>query len=196
MTAERVDFTPAWDGIKAWVTALTGLNVKDVEWADWPQGWADEVQVRLNPIAMPVLDGEFIYEDTGAELEATQTGGALLTVSIAVRSRTQDPSKFAIGYALLIEGGLMDTEELDVLDALCISPVRVLLAPQIGNVEWDNRTEQLVTLDVQFSVTTEQAQGAVAWFNKVEVSSDARNVDGSPLDDVLQLDDEEIGPPP
>ena len=203
MTAARIDFTPVWNGIKAWVTELTGLNVADIEWTDWPQKWAGPVQVRLNPTAMPTLNSELIYSDpvdeegeSLGELEATQTSGGLLTVSIAVRSRSQDPAKFALGYALLIQGGLEDTEQTAVLDALCISPVRVLLGPQIGNVEWDGRVEQLVTLDVQFSVTVSQAQGAVDWFDKVQVSSDTRNVDGSLLPDVLQTDDEEIGPPP
>lgn len=196
MTAAPADFVPIWDGIKAWVTALAGLNAGDVEWMDWPQGWSGDVQIRLNPIAMPTIGDELVYDATGVELEATQRAESLLTVSIAVRSRNQDPAKFALRHAKLIEGGLLDTEQLAVLDALCISPTRVLLGTQIGNINWDNLMEQLCTLDVQFSVSTVQLMGAVAWFNKVRVSSETRNVDGSLLPDVLQTDDEEIGPPP
>lgn len=202
MTAAPMEFVPIWDGIKAWVTALTGLNVSDVEWMDYPQGWSGAIQVRLNPTSMLLLNTELEYNDTGTdedpnsgELEATQIGEAMLTVSISVRSRSQDPSKFGLRHAMQIAGGLQDTEQRAVLDALCISPVRVLRGPVMSNFNWDKRMEQVSTLDVQFSITSEQAQGAVAWFNKVEVSSETRNVDGSLLPDVMQLDDEEIGPP-
>lgn len=196
MTAAPMDFVPVWDGIKAWVTALSGLNVNDVEWLDYPQKYAGPVQIRINPTAMPLVGSELRYNETETELEATQVGEAMLTVSIAVRSRTQDPASFALRHAMLIAGGLEDTEQREILDALCISPVRVLLGPQIAGFNWDKRIEQLVTLDVQFSITAEQAMGAVAWFNKVRVSSETRNVDGSLLPDEMQLDDEEIGPPP
>lgn len=196
MTAARTDFTAQWDGIKAWVTALSGLNVDDAEWMDFPQKFAGPVQVRLNPIAMPTVGQELIYEDTGSELEASQVAESLLTVSISVRSRGQNPATFALGYAKLIEGGLLDTEQRAILDALCISPLRVIRGPQIVGHNWDKRLEQLVTLDVQFSVSTAQAMGAVEWFNKTRVSSATRNVDGSLLPDVMQMDDEEIGPPP
>lgn len=195
MTATPTDFVPIWDGIKAWVTALSGLNDTDVEWRDWPQKWSGKVQIRLNPTAMPLLSGELRYDATGDELDATQVAESMLTVSIAVRSRGQDPADFALRHAHLIEAGLLDTEQRAVLDALCISPERVLLGTQIGNVNWDGRMEQLCTLDIQFSVTSEQPMGAVTWFDHVEVSSETRNVDGSLLSDVMQLDDEEIGPP-
>lgn len=198
MTAAPMDFVPIWDGIKAWATALAGLNDADVEWMDYPQKYAGPVQIRLTPIAMPLLSSELEYEesDDETELEATQVGEAMLTVSIAVRSRSQDPAEFALRHAMLIAGGLEDTEQLEAMDALGVSPLRVLLGPQIAGFNWDARMEQLVTLDVQFSITSEQAMGAVAWFNKVRVSSETRNVDGSLLPDGLQLDDEEIGPPP
>lgn len=196
MTAAPMDFVPIWDGIRAWVTALSGLNVDDVNWMDWPQTFAGAVQIRLNPLAMPMRDVELRYTDAGAELEAAQVGESMLTVSISVRSRSQDPAIFALRHAKLIEGGLLDPEQLAVLDALCISPVQVLRGPQIGSINWDERMEQLCTLDVEFSVSTEQLMGAVTWFNKVRVSSDTRNVDGSLLPDELQTDDEEIGPPP
>ncbi len=196
MTAAPMDFVPVWDGIRAWVTALSGLNVDDVNWMDWPQKFSRGVQIRLNPTAMPLVGSDLRYTDTGTELEATQTAEAKLTVSISVRSRTQDPDKFALKHAMLIAGGMEDAEQRAVLDALCISPVRILLGPQIGAINWDNRMEQLCTLDIEFSVSVEQLQGAVAWFHKVEVSSETRNVDGSLLPDELQTDDEEIGPPP
>ena len=201
MTASPIEFEPIWDGIKAWVTELAGLNVADVEWFDYPQGFAGAVQVRLNPTAMPTVGQQLEYTDTGTdeeegELEAAQVAESLLTVSISVRSRSQNPLDFALRHAKLIEGGLLDQEQRAVLDALCISPLRVLRGPQIGNVNWDNRMEQLCTLDVQFSVGTSQAMGAVAWFDKAQVSSETRNVDGSLLPDAMQLDDEEIGPPP
>lgn len=196
MTAAPMDFVPVWDGIKAWVTEASGLNVEDVEWRDFPQRFAGPIQIRLNPIAMPTAGSELRYTDTGGELEAAQVGESLLTVSIAVRSRSQNPLDFGLRQAKLIEGALLDTEQLEVLAALCIAPRQVLLGPNIAPFEWQGRAEQLVTLDVQFSVGTEQLMGAVTWFNKTEVSSETRNVDGSLLPDELQLDDEEIGPPP
>ncbi len=196
MTAAPMDFVPIWDGIRAWVTDLSGLNVDDVNWMDWPQKFARDVQIRLTPLAMPLVDDELVYEDVGGELEATQTGASMLTVSIAVRSRSQDPAIFALRHAKLIEGGLEDTEQLEVLDALCISPTRLVRGTQISAFNWDKRMEQVCTLDIEFSVTTEQLMGAVTWFNKVRVSSETRNVDGSLLPDELQTDDEEIGPPP
>lgn len=196
MTASPMDFVPVWDGIKAWVTALSGLNDGDVEWRDFPQKVAGPIQIRLNPIAMPMVDSELVYTVTGDELEAAQVGESLLTVSIAVRSRSQNPLDFGLIQAKLIEGGLLDTEQLEILAALCIAPRQVLLGPTIAPFNWQGRMEQLVTLDVQFSVSTEQLMGAVTWFNQTEVSSETRNVDGSLLPDELQLDDEKIGPPP
>lgn len=195
MTAAPMDFVPVWDGIKAWVTALSGLNAGDVEWLDFPQKFAGPIQIRLTPLAMPLEDSELVYSGTELELEATQTGVSMLTVSIAVRSRNQDPASFALRHAKLIEGGMEDTEQLEVLEALCISPSRIVRGTQISSFNWDSRMEQLCTLDIEFSVTTEQPMGPVTWFHKVEVSSETRNVDGSLLPDELQLDDEEIGPP-
>lgn len=198
MTAAPMDFVPVWDGIKAWVTALSGLNAGDVEWLDFPQKFAGSIQIRLTPLAMPLEDSELVYSDEGGDGEgfvATQTGVSMLTVSIAVRSRSQDPASFALRHAKLIEGGMEDTEQLEVLEALCISPSRIVRGTQISSFNWDSRMEQLCTLDIEFSVTTEQRMGPVDWFHQVEVSSETRNVDGSLLPDELQLDDEEIGPP-
>lgn len=195
MTAAPMDFVPVWDGIKAWVTALSGLNNGDVEWQDFPQNFAGPIQIRLTPLAMPLEDNELVYSDAGDELEATQTGVSMLTVSIAVRSRSQNPLDFGLRQAKLIEGGMLDTEQLEVLDALCITPTRIVRGTQISSFNWQVRMEQLCTLDIEFAITTEQPMGPVGWFDQVEVSSETRNVDGSLLPDGLQLDDEPIGPP-
>lgn len=194
--ATPMDWTPVWNGIRDWVVAVTGLQASDVNWRDWPQKFAGPTQVRLNPLAAPMVDTELSYSDTGTDLEAAQEGLTLLTVSIAVRSRSQDPAKFGLREAKLLEAAIVDTEELVALEALCVYPARVARGVQIGAYEWDGRMEQLCTLDIEFAVSTTQAMGPVGWFDHVEVSSDTSNVDGSPLPAELQLSKKQVGPPP
>ncbi|NIR31646.1 MAG: hypothetical protein GWN84_20510 [Gammaproteobacteria bacterium] len=206
----RIDFTPVWDAIRQWVVKVTGLPDSDVTWADWPQGYKGAAEVRLSPIALPTVAEEVIYTDTGATpvegtLEASKCSMRMLSVSMAVRSRSQDPGEFALGYAVqLEEAAELEVELLDEEDGGALSQLleqakvavsQVLRRPVVSSYEWQGRVEQQCSLDLEFAVGGSTSLGEVGWFNRVEVSSEASNVDGSPLPDELQVEDEGIGPP-
>lgn len=195
----RIDFTNVWEAIRSWVLQISGLPDTDVAWADWPQGYKGPVQVRLSPIALPTVVEEAVYEDTGTTLNAAKCAMRLLSVSIAVRTRSQDPAEFALGYAAQLEDAAeTETELLDlagVLDDAGIVVSQVLRRPSITAYEWQGRAEQQCTLDLEFALATSTPLGEVGWFNRVQVSSGARSVDGSLLPSALQVEDEEIGPP-
>lgn len=132
-------------------------------------------------------------QSLGKELVRTVSGHRILTLVCKVRSRDNRPSRAAMPYlerartslAKLSTIGLFQTAELAIIGAEPLVELPGL---------FQGRMESLASMDVLLSSvvneTDPREQGG--YIDKVEYTSIFRNVDGEPLPDSLQLDEEEM----
>jgi hypothetical protein len=195
-----VDWTPFHNALECWAKEAAGV---DVIWVGQAieETYAPLVELQILSVSN---DGEDIVRrtdpdpddpDSAADLVESTCGTRKVMVQFRARSRDYDPATYALAIAEQAKSSLNSTNVIESLHEqglafISASDVRVLPTGYRG------RIEQEAVFDLAVSVSVHEQLGTVGWFNRVRVTSNLRSVTDDALSDSLQLDAEEIGPPP
>jgi|GEM_PF-4521396 len=184
------------DTLREWFYRLSGLPtywhgeaVENVEHpfaelrVDSSQGLGvDETRETVDPAAQD-----------GSEITRQQWGNRLFTLTCRVETRDQTPAGAARNYLEKVRIGLMKPSSLAYLRTACLA--LVASEPVLDQDRFfQDRQESVADMDVRFAtVATEtDPKEAGGYFDRIEATSNLKNVDGSPLPASLQLNREEM----
>jgi hypothetical protein len=182
--------------ILAWFAAVTAIptRMRNRETKRFQsKSWAELHILSSAALGVDEVRREFNSGGSpGSDVDVQIAGQRLVTVSCRVKSRSQEPLQTARFYLERARTSLSKP----AVRATHFDPfqIAVVRTQPLVDLDFDeeNRVVSLANMDVVFETVVDEADAPVSHIASAVLSSDLKNVDGSSLPAVLQLDNVEL----